>query len=307
MNAPNLETVIGSIRLKNPVMTASGTFGYGSEYAGFVDLNALGALVVKGISATPWNGNRTPRLVEVPGGLLNAIGLQNPGFDRFVASSMPFLRTLQTPVIVNIWGRTLEEYAAIAEKFDTVDGVAGLELNVSCPNIREGGIAFGTDLKLLGQVTAEARRRTSRTLIVKLSPNVTRIADFARAAEANGADAVAVMNTFPAMAIDIETRRPRLSHGTGGLSGPAIHPIAVKLVYEAASAVAIPVIGMGGIQEAPAAIEFLIAGARAVAIGTANFTDPATALRVIDGLRAYLVRHGLPSVSDLVGTVRMGA
>jgi len=307
MNAPNLETVIGSIRLKNPVMTASGTFGYGSEYAGFVDLNALGALVVKGISATPWNGNRTPRLVEVPGGLLNAIGLQNPGFDRFVASSMPFLRTLQTPVIVNIWGRTLEEYAAIAEKFDTVDGVAGLELNVSCPNIREGGIAFGTDLKLLGQVTAEARRRTSRTLIVKLSPNVTRIADFARAAEANGADAVAVMNTFPAMAIDIETRRPRLSHGTGGLSGPAIHPIAVKLVYEAASAVAIPVIGMGGIQEAPDAIEFLIAGARAVAIGTANFTDPATALRVIDGLRAYLVRHGLPSVSDLVGAVRMGA
>lgn len=307
MNAPNLETVIGSIRLKNPVMTASGTFGYGSEYAGFVDLNALGALVVKGISATPWNGNRTPRLVEVPGGLLNAIGLQNPGFDRFVASSMPFLRTLQTPVIVNIWGRTLEEYAAIAEKFDTVDGVAGLELNVSCPNIREGGIAFGTDLKLLGQVTAEARRRTSRTLIVKLSPNVTRIADFARAAEANGADAVAVMNTFPAMAIDIETRRPRLSHGTGGLSGPAIHPIAVKLVYEAASAVAIPVIGMGGIQEAPDAIEFLIAGARAVAIGTANFTDPATALRVIDGLRAYLVRHGLPSLSDLVGTVRMGA
>ncbi len=307
MKAPNLETVIGSIRMKNPVMVASGTFGYGPEYADYLNLDALGALVVKGVSVTQWDGNRTPRMVEVPGGLVNAIGLQNPGFEGFVKSYMPFLRTLKTPLIVNIWGRTLEEYEAIAEKFDGVDGVAGMELNVSCPNIKEGGIAFGTDRGMLAKVVAAVRNRTSRTLIVKLSPNVTRIADFAKTAEGNGADAISLMNTYPAMVIDIETRRPVLANVTGGLSGPAIHPIAVKLVYEAAQAVKIPIIGMGGIREAPEAIEFLIAGASAVAVGTSNFTDPATALRVADGIAAYLARHKLASVSDLVGTVRVDA
>jgi dihydroorotate dehydrogenase (NAD+) catalytic subunit len=293
--------------MENPVMVASGTFGYGPEYAGYIKLDKLGALVVKGVSVDPWEGNLTPRMVEVPGGLLNAIGLQNPGFDGFVFTYMPFLRKLHTPVIVNIWGRTLEEYEVIAAKFETVEGVAGLELNVSCPNIKEGGIAFGTDLAMLAKVVKAVRQRTTRTLIVKLSPNVTRIADFAKTAEAHGADALSLMNTYPAMVIDIETRRPVLANVTGGLSGPAIHPIAVKLVYEAAKAVKIPVIGMGGIQSAAEAIEFLIAGARAVAVGTANFTEPATALRVAEGIQAYLVRHRLASVSDLVGTVKVGA
>jgi dihydroorotate dehydrogenase (NAD+) catalytic subunit len=292
--------------MRNPVMVASGTFGYGPEYADYLDLNKLGALVVKGVSVEPWEGNRTPRLIEVPGGLVNAIGLQNPGFDGFVSSYMPFLRGLETPVIVNIWGRKLEEYEDIAARFEGVDGVAGLELNVSCPNIKEGGIAFGTDRAVLAQVVSAVRKRTTRTLIVKLSPNVTRIAEFAKTAEDNGADALSLMNTYPAMVIDIETRRPVLANVTGGLSGPAIHPIAVKLVYEAAKAVKIPVIGMGGIREAADAVEFLIAGASAVAVGTANFTDPTSALRVADGIRDYLVRHRMGSVSELVGTVRIG-
>ncbi len=307
MTQPSLETRIGRIRMQNPVMVASGTFGYGPEYAEFIDLAQLGALVVKGVSVEPWEGNRTPRMIEVPGGLVNAIGLQNPGFKGFVETYMPFLRTLTIPVIVNIWGRTLEEYAQIAALFETVDGVAGLELNVSCPNIKEGGIAFGTDPKMLEQVVAIVRKKTTRTLIVKLSPNVTRIADFARLAEAGGADALSLMNTYPAMVIDIETRRPVLANMTGGLSGPAIHPIAVKLVFEAARAVKIPVIGIGGIREASDAIEFLIAGASAVAVGTSNFSDPATALHVAEGIRAYLLRQKLASVSDLVGTVRVGS
>ena len=307
MTTPNLETTMGRITMVNPVMVASGTFGYGPEYADYMDLDSLGAMVVKGVSVEPWEGNRTPRLVEVAGGLVNAIGLQNPGFDGFVSTYMPFLRKLHTPVIVNIWGRTLEEYEAIAAKFETVEGVAGLELNVSCPNIKEGGIAFGTDLAMLAKVVGAVRRRTTRTLIVKLSPNVTRIADFAKTAEEHGADALSLMNTYPAMVIDIETRRPVLANVTGGLSGPAIHPIAVKLVYEAAKAVKIPVVGMGGIREAAEAIEFLIAGARAVAVGTANFTDPGTVPRVVAGIRDYLVRHRLGSVSDLVGTVKVGS
>lgn len=307
MSQPRLETRIGRILMKNPVMVASGTFGYGPEYAEFIDVEQLGALVVKGVSVEPWDGNRTPRMVEVPGGLVNAIGLQNPGFNGFMKTYMPFLRTLTVPVIVNIWGRTLEEYGQIAALFEKADGVAGLELNVSCPNIKEGGIAFGTDPLMLERVVDLVRKQTTRTLIVKLSPNVPRIADFARMAEAGGADALSLMNTYPAMVIDIETRRPVLANVTGGLSGPAIHPIAVKLVYEAAKAVKIPIIGMGGIREAAEAIEFLIAGARAVAVGTANFTDPATALRVADGIRAYLVRKKLDSVSELVGTVKVGS
>jgi dihydroorotate dehydrogenase (NAD+) catalytic subunit len=307
VNTPNLETVIGKIRMRNPVMVASGTFGYGPEYASYINLDGLGALVVKGVSLSPWEGNKTPRMVEVSGGLVNAIGLQNPGFDGFMKTYMPFLRTVSVPVIVNIWGRTLEEYEQIAARFEEAEGVAGLELNVSCPNIKHGGIAFGTDLAMLAKVVAGVRKQTTRTLIVKLSPNVTRIADFAVVAEEHGADALSLMNTYPAMVIDIETRKPVLANVTGGLSGPAIHPIAVKLVYEAAKAVRIPVIGMGGIREASDAIEFLIAGARAVAVGTANFTDPTTALKVADGIRAFLVRKKLDSVSALVGTVKVGS
>jgi len=290
--------------MRNPVMVASGTFGYGPEYADVVDLNALGAIVVKGISLEPWEGNRTPRMVEVPGGLLNAIGLQNPGFEAFVKTYMPFLRRYDVPVIVNIWGRTSDQYAAVAARFAAVEGVRGLELNVSCPNIKEGGVAFGTDLKALADVVTAARRSTKLTLIVKLSPNVSRIADFARAAEDHGADAISLINSYPAMAIDIEKRRPVLANVTGGLSGPAIHPIAVKLVYDAARAVRIPVVAMGGVVGAREAIEFIVAGATAVAVGTANFTDPLTALQVVRGIEDYLRRHSLASVQELVGALR---
>jgi dihydroorotate dehydrogenase (NAD+) catalytic subunit len=290
--------------MANPVMTASGTFGYGTEYADLVDLRKLGAMVVKGISLRPWAGNPPPRLVEVRGGLLNAIGLQNPGFEGFARDYWPALRQIGIPVIVNIWGRTIEEYEAVAARFEALDGLAGLELNVSCPNIKEGGMAFGTDPAMLERVVGAVRRKTTRTLLVKLAPNVTRIEQMARVAEAAGADALSLINTYPAMALDIETRRPRLSNGIGGLSGPAIHPIAVKLVYEAARAVQIPVIGMGGILDWRDAVEFLIAGARAVAVGSVSLSDPTAAISIVEGIRAYLERHGLEDVSELVGSIR---
>ncbi|MBU4212593.1 MAG: dihydroorotate dehydrogenase [Verrucomicrobia bacterium] len=303
----DLTVRIGGLVMQNPVMTASGTFGYGPEFARLVDLNRLGAIVVKGISLKPAQGNPTPRLVEVPGGLLNAIGLQNPGFAGFVSDYLPFLRQYQAPVIVNIWGHTIEEYAAIAERFSDVPGVHGLELNISCPNIKRGGIAFGTDPKMARQVITAVRKRTRLPLITKLSPNVTIIAEFARIAEACGADAVSLINSFPAMAIDIETRRPILANITGGLTGPAIHTIALKMVWEAAQAVKIPVIGMGGITSAKEALAFIIAGASAIAVGTANFTEPLSTLAVIKGIEAYLVRHRLPSVRALVGTLETGS
>ena len=303
-SSPDLSVAIGSLRLKNPVMVASGTFGYGPEYADLVDINRLGAIVVKGISCEPWEGNATPRMVEVPGGLLNAIGLQNPGFSKFVSEYMPFLRRFDTPLIVNIWGRTVEEYAEIARRYDDVDGVHALELNISCPNIKAGGIAFGTDPTAAARVISAARRATRRCLIPKLSPNVSDIRVFARVAEENGADAISLINSFPAMAIDIERRRPILANKTGGLTGPAIHSVAVKLVYESAQAVKIPIIGMGGITAAREAIEFIIAGATAVAVGTANFTDPTTSIDVVDGITDYLRRHRMGSVHDLIGSVR---
>lgn len=291
--------------MKNPVMVASGTFGYGPEYADLVDIGKLGAIVVKGISLKPWEGNRTPRLVEVPGGLINAIGLQNPGVDGFIGKYMPFLRKHDVAVIVNIWGKSVEEYAEVAARFDGVPGVHALEINISCPNIKAGGSAFGTNLETTGRVVAEVRKRTRLPIIPKLAPNVSDIGAFARACADHGADAISLINSFPAMAIDIETRRPVLANVTGGLSGPAIHPIAVKLVYEAAKAVKVPLIAIGGIASARDAIEFLIAGASAVAVGTANFTEPLTALDVITGLREYLERHGLRDVSGLVGSVRL--
>ena len=302
---PNIEVNLAGIRLKNPVMVASGTFGYGPEYADLMDLSRLGAIIVKGISREPWGGNRTPRIVEVPGGLVNAIGLQNPGVEGFVKKYMPFLRRFDVAVIVNIWGRTVEDYAEVAARFDDVQGVHGLEINISCPNIKAGGSAFGTSLDMTARVVAAVRRRTRLPVIPKLAPNVADIAAFARTCEEHGAHAISLINSYPAMVIDIETRRPVLANVTGGLSGPAIHPIAVRLVYEAARAVKIPVIAIGGITEAKQAIEFMIAGASAVAIGTANFTDLRTALAVIDGLGRYLKAHRMPSVRDLVGSLRL--
>lgn len=301
---PSMSVEVAGIRMKNPVMVASGTFGYGSEYAELVDLNRLGAIAVKGILAEPWEGNETPRMVEVPGGLVNAIGLQNPGVERFVKEYMPFLRQHDVPVLVNVWGRTAKEYGEVAARLSDVAGVSGLEVNVSCPNVKHGGMSFGTDVKVMSDLLRLVRRRTRLPLIPKLSPNVSDIGLFARAAEESGADALSLINTIPAMVIDVETRRPVLANRVGGLSGPAIHPVAVRLVWEAARAVKVPVIGMGGIATARDALEFIIAGARAVAVGTANFTDPQTPLKVIGGIEDYLVRHGMSDINDLVGTLK---
>lgn len=302
---PDLEVRIGSLRMRNPVMVASGTFGYGPEYAELVDLSRLGAIVVKGICLEPTGGNPTPRTVEVASGLINAIGLQNPGVEGFLRDYLPFLRGMDVPVIVNIWGKTLEEYAEVARRFDAVEGVAALELNVSCPNIKEGSRTFGTQPDLFRRVVETVRAATALPLIPKLAPNVSDIGHFARLAEEAGADAISLINSLPAMAIDIETRRPVLGNVTGGLTGPAIHPVALKLVWEAARAVRIPVIGMGGIRSAEEAVAFMIAGARAVAVGTANFVNPVAALDVADGLAAYLARHGMRSAAELTGSLRI--
>ena len=291
--------------MRNPVMVASGTFGYGPEYADLVDFSRLGAVVVKGISREPVRGNPPPRTVEVASGLINAIGLQNPGVDGFVREYMPFLRKFDVPVIVNIWGRTIEDYAYVAERFDAVDGVAGLEVNVSCPNIKEGSCTFGSNLDMFKRVIDAVRKKTRLPLIPKLAPDIAGIKTFAKAAEESGADAISLINSIPAMAIDIEERRPKLGNTTGGLSGPAIKPVAVKMVWEAAKAVKIPIVGIGGISSAADALEFIIAGATAVAVGTANFTDPATAVSVVDGMEAYLVRRGVTSISELVGSLRV--
>lgn len=300
---PDLSVNLGGIRMKNPVMTASGTFGYGPEYADLVDLNQLGAIVVKGICLQPTKGNPPPRTAEVASGLLNAIGLPGPGVDGFVRDYMPFLRRHDVPVIVNIWGKTVEEYAEVAARFDAVPGIAGLEVNVSCPNIKEGSALFGTDIRMFERVVKAIRASTKLPLIPKLAPNVSDIAEYARCAEACGADAISLINSFPAMAVDLATRKPLLANKTGGLTGPAIKPIALRLVWLAARAVRIPVIGMGGIASAGDALEFLMVGARAIAVGTASFTHPDTALRVVAGIRAFLETEGLASVSDWVGTL----
>lgn len=302
---PDLSVDVAGIRMKNPVMVASGTFGYGPEYAEVVDLNRLGAVVVKGVRSGACPGNEPPRMVEVPGGLVNAIGLQGPGVTGFVEEYMPFLRQFDVPVIVNIWGESLEEYGEVAAALDDVEGVHGLELNVSCPNVKKGGNAFGTNPASTAAVVACARKMTSLPLITKLAPNVPDIAEFARIAENEGSDALSLINTLPAMVIDIETRRPVLSNVVGGLSGPAIHPVAVKLVWEAAAAVRIPIVGMGGITSGTEAVEFMLAGATAVAVGTANFTDPTTPLRVIDEMGEYLTKHGIARAAELTGGVEV--
>ncbi len=304
MSTINLSINLGGIRMRNPVMVASGTFGYGPEYAELVDLNKLGAIVVKGICLEETRGNPTPRTAEVASGLLNAIGLQNPGVNGFIKKYLPFLRGFETPVIVNIWGKTLEEYAEVAARFDQVEGIAGLEVNVSCPNIKEGRAVFGANMDLFRRVLEAVRERTRLPMIPKLAPDITQIGAFAKAAEDCGADAISLINSIPAMAIDVETRRPRLGNITGGLSGPAIRPIAVKLVWEAAKAVKIPIVGLGGIMSAGDALEFILAGATAVAIGTANFSEPDTAERVIAGLEDYLQRHQLTEISSLTGALK---
>jgi dihydroorotate dehydrogenase (NAD+) catalytic subunit len=296
----DLSVDLGGIRMRNPVAVASGTFGYGKEYAELIDVTRLGAITVKGIRLAPWPGNPLPRHVEVPGGMVNAIGLQGPGVDGFVDAHMPFLRETGVPVIVNIWGTSEDEYAEVARRLSDVGGVSGLELNISCPNVKEGGHAFGTDPRTVASLVSAVRRATRLPLMPKLAPNVPDIKVFVRAAQEAGADALALINTLPAMVIDIETRRPVLANKVGGLSGPAIHPVAVKLVWEAAQAARVPLLAMGGITDAAQAIEFLIAGATAVAVGTANFIDPTTPLRVIDGIAAYLARHGMKSARELV-------
>ena len=284
----DLTVRIGSLELKNPVITASGTFGYGEEYAEFLDLSSLGAVVVKGLSLLPKEGNPPPRIVETASGMLNAIGLQNIGIERFIEEKIPFLKTYDTKVIVNFFGDSIDEYVAAAERLSSVEGIHGLEMNISCPNKQAGWCIFGTDPKVTTEVVSAVRKATKLPLIVKLSPNVTDISLMARVAADAGADALSVINTLTGMVIDIKTRRPKLANRTGGLSGPAIKPVAVRMVYEVFKAVKIPVIGMGGIMHADDAIEFLLAGATAVAVGTANFVNPRATIEILDGIMAYM-------------------
>ncbi|RPI35467.1 MAG: dihydroorotate dehydrogenase [Nitrospiraceae bacterium] len=299
----NLEVFIGKLKLENPIMTASGTFGYGGEYAEFIDLNRLGAVVVKGLSLKPKEGNPTPRIVETPSGMLNSIGLQNIGIERFIKEKMPFLRQFSTKVIVNFFGDTIEEYAEAAERLNCVDGVHGLEMNISCPNKQAGWSIFGTDPRVTHDVVTAVREKTDLPLIVKLSPNVTDIAMMAKVAEDAGADAVSVINTLTGMAIDIQTRKPKLANVRGGLSGPAIKPVAVRMVYEVKQAVKIPIIGLGGIINADDALEFIIAGATAVAVGTANFINPAATMEILDGMIEYMKINKIEDIGSLTGTV----
>jgi dihydroorotate dehydrogenase (NAD+) catalytic subunit len=303
----DLSVRIGSLTLAKPVMSASGCFGYGVEYAGMVDLSTLGAVVVKGLFLQERQGHPAPRIVETPAGMINAIGLQGIGVRRFVAEKLPELRARKAAVIVNVCGTTVDEYAEVSRILSDADGVHAIELNISCPNIKEGGIQFGCSLHGTHDVVAAVRKATKLPLIPKLTPNVTDPASFARAAEEAGADAVSLVNTFLALAIDVETRQPRISNGMGGLSGPAIRPIAVRMVYECHEAVRIPVVGMGGIMDPRDALEFLIAGATAVQVGTAAFVDPLVFGKVIDGIRAYLRRHRVGRVADLIGSVDMHA
>lgn len=298
----NLSVNIAGVELKNPVMTASGTFGSGAEYAEFVDLSHLGAVVTKGVASVPWPGNPTPRVAETCGGMLNAIGLQNPGIDVFVERDIPFLRTYDTKIIVNVCGHTTEEYCAVVERLAEED-VDMLEINISCPNVKEGGIAFGQNPQSVEAITRELKKRARQPVIMKLSPNVTDIRETAKAAEAGGADALSLINTLTGMKIDIHRRTFALANKTGGLSGPAVKPVAVRMVYEAAHAVAIPVIGMGGIMTGEDALEFMMAGASAVSVGTANFRDPHATVHIIEQIEAYMKRYHIADIQELVGIV----
>ncbi len=303
--APALGVEIGSMKMANPVMTASGTFGYGEEFADLLDISSLGAYIVKGTTLNPRQGNDYPRMAETPSGMLNAVGLQNKGVDYFASEIYPRIRRQGSNLVVNISGNTPEEYAEAARRLAALDDVAALEVNISCPNVKQGGLAFGTTTEGAGSVTRAVRAAWPRTLIVKLSPNVTDITEIARAAEAEGADSVSLINTFMGMAVDVERRRPCLSTVTGGLSGPAVRPVAVRMVWQTAKAVKIPVIGLGGIASGRDAMEFILAGATAVQVGTANFLNPAVCSEVIAYIADYCQRHGVASVSELVGALEV--
>jgi dihydroorotate dehydrogenase (NAD+) catalytic subunit len=296
---------IAGIKLKNPVMTASGTFGYGEEYAEFIDLNRLGAIVVKGLSMVPRQGNPTPRIVETPSGMLNAIGLQNIGIKAFITEKLPFLRQFNTPVIANFFGDNIQEFVQAAEELSNASGVHGLEMNISCPNKQAGWCIFGTDPRIMSEVVSAVRKRTTLPLIVKLSPNVTDIGAMAKVAEDSGADAVSLINTITGMAIDIRRRRPVLANATGGLSGPAVKPIAVRMVWETRKAVKIPIIGLGGIMSASDALEFIIAGATAVAVGTANFVNPLAPVQIVEGLERFLMEEGIFDINEIIGSLKV--
>ncbi|MDX9707942.1 MAG: dihydroorotate dehydrogenase [Trichloromonas sp.] len=302
---PSLAVNIAGIHLKNPVMPASGTFGYGEEYAPYLDLERIGAIVTKGLSLRPKAGNPTPRIAETISGMLNAIGLQNVGIDDFIKFKLPFLREVNTPVIVNFFGNTLDEYGEVAARLADLPEVAGLELNISCPNVKQGGIVFGTDPKAAAEVVSLVRSRSRKPLIVKLTPNVTDITVIARAVEEAGADALCCINTITGMAVDIKTRKARLANRTGGLSGPAIRPIAVRMVHQVVQAVKIPVIGVGGIVRPADALEFLIVGATAVQVGTANFVDPAAMLGIIEGIEQFCIEEGIGDIGELIGSLQL--
>ena len=304
MQQKSTAVTIAGVTFKNPVMTASGTFGSGMEYAQLVDLNRLGAVVTKGVAVLPWPGNPTPRIAETPAGMLNAIGLQNPGLDTFLQRDLPFLEQFDTRVIVNVCGKSEQEYCEAAERLSSHPRVDMLEINISCPNVKEGGIAFGQDPKAAYAITRAVRAVTDLPLVLKLSPNVTSIGEMARAVEEGGADAVSLINTLTGMKIDVERQTFALANRTGGLSGPAIHPVAVRMVYEAAGAVNIPVIGMGGVRSAEDALELILAGASAVAVGTATFHDPDTLVHIVEGIEDYMDRHNIRDIRELIGAVR---
>ena len=298
----NTAVSLCGVELKNPVMTASGTFGSGAEYSEFVDLNRLGAVVTKGVANVPWPGNPTPRVAEVYGGMLNAVGLQNPGIDLFCKRDIPFLKQFDTKIIVNVCGHSTEEYIEVVDRLAQED-VDLLEINISCPNVKEGGIAFGQDPKAVEAITKEMKKHARQPVIMKLSPNVTDITEMARAAEAGGADGLSLINTLTGMKIDINRQKFVLANKTGGMSGPAIHPIAVRMVYQTAQAVKLPIIGMGGITTAEDAIEMILAGATAVSVGTANFADPCATVKIVEGIEEYMKRFGVKNVTELIGAV----
>lgn len=299
----DLRVNLAGVELKNPVMTASGTFGSGEEFSEFTDLNSLGAVVTKGVASVPWEGNPTPRVAEVYGGMLNAVGLQNPGIDLFIKRDIPFLKKYDTKIIVNVCGKSAADYCEVVERLSS-EPVDMLEINISCPNVKEGGIAFGQDPKAVEMITREVKKYAKQPVIMKLSPNVTDIAEMARAAQAGGADVLSLINTITGMKIDIHKKQFVLANKTGGMSGPAIHPVAVRMVYEVSQAVSLPIIGMGGIMTAEDAIEMMLAGATAVSVGTANFRNPGVTMEIIEGMKDYLKEQGMEQIKDLVGIVR---
>ena len=302
---PDLKVDIGGPQLQNPVMTASGTFGYAREFDHLVDLNRLGGIIVKGLSIAPTKGNPPPRIAETHGGMLNAIGLENVGLEAFVDEKLPFLQSLSPPLIVNIYGKLEDEYARMAARIDTVDGIDGIEVNISCPNVKAGGMAFGVDPRAAHSVVQAVRKETDKLLVVKLSPNVTDITEIAGAVEDAGADCLSLINTITAMAIDVETRRPRLANITGGLSGPAIKPVALRMVWQVAQVARVPIIGIGGIMSAEDALEFMIVGATAIQVGTANFVNPHATTDIVDGIERFLMERHIDSIDDMIGTLEI--